>query len=167
MESEEILAIANAAIYEIAERYLSDVETAIVTGAIADRTYEQIAEQSSYSISYVKRDVGPKLWRLLSKALGEKVSKTNFRQALERYSNRHETKLTLTNSSFSTPQTSPSRQDWGEAPDVSFFLGRTVELNTLTRWILEDDCRLLGLLGIGGIGKTALGVNLAQMEKLW
>ncbi|MGV2831620.1 WD40 domain-containing protein [Myxosarcina sp. GI1(2024)] len=162
LESEEILAIANAAIFEIAERYLSDVEAAIVTGAIADRTYEQIAEQSSYSISYVKRDVGPKLWRLLSKALGEKVSKTNFRQALERYSNRHETKLTLTNSSFSTPQTSPSRQDWGEAPDVSFFLGRTVELNTLTRWILGDNCRLVALLGIGGIGKTALGLKLAQ-----
>ncbi|MEM7760440.1 MAG: NB-ARC domain-containing protein, partial [Cyanobacteria bacterium P01_A01_bin.40] len=124
-----------------------------------DRTYEQIAEQSGYSVSYVKRDVGPKLWRILSKALGEKVSKTNFRQALERYSSHHQAKQTPTNPSF---HTSSSRQDWGEAPDVSFFLGRTVELQTLTQWSLEDNCRLVALLGIGGIGKTALGVKLAQ-----
>ena len=154
MKSEEIVAIANAAIYEVAERYLSDVETAIVTGALGDRTYEQIAEQSGYSVSYVKRDVGPKLWRLLSKALEEKVSKTNFRQALERYSSRHQAQL--------TPITTPSFQNWGEAPDVSFFLGRIAELQTLTQWILEADCRLVALLGIGGIGKTALGVKLAQ-----
>ncbi len=72
LESDQILATANAAILAMADRYLSDVETAIVLGASSDRTYEQIAQQSGYSVNYVKRDVGPKLWRLLSKALGEK-----------------------------------------------------------------------------------------------
>jgi WD40 repeat protein len=53
-------------------------------------------------------------------------------------------------------------QDWGEAPDVSHFYGRTAELTTLTEWILQDRCRLIGILGIGGIGKTALSVKLAE-----
>ncbi|MBD2461984.1 hypothetical protein H6G89_13095 [Oscillatoria sp. FACHB-1407] len=52
--------------------------------------------------------------------------------------------------------------DWGEAPDVSTFYGRTTELTTLAQWILQDNCRLIGIIGIGGVGKTALSVKLVE-----
>jgi hypothetical protein len=55
-----------------------------------------------------------------------------------------------------------NRADWGEAMDVSVFYGRTEELATLKQWIVQDNCRLLGLLGMGGIGKTSLSVKFAQ-----
>ena len=55
-----------------------------------------------------------------------------------------------------------AQADWGEAIDVSVFYGRTKELEILERWILQDRCRLLGILGMGGIGKTALSVKLAE-----
>ncbi|MBD2356196.1 hypothetical protein H6G41_16445 [Tolypothrix sp. FACHB-123] len=52
--------------------------------------------------------------------------------------------------------------DWGEAVDVSIFFGRTEEVSKLEYWILSDLTRLVALLGMGGIGKTSLGVKLAQ-----
>ncbi|MEI1377899.1 NB-ARC domain-containing protein [Nostoc sp. UHCC 0926] len=52
--------------------------------------------------------------------------------------------------------------DWGEAIFNSAFYGRTEELTTLEQWILNEHCQLVALLGIGGIGKTALSVKLAQ-----
>lgn len=52
--------------------------------------------------------------------------------------------------------------DWGEAIDVSTFYGRVAELETLESWIQQDRCRLIAVLGMGGIGKTALSVKLAQ-----
>ena len=52
--------------------------------------------------------------------------------------------------------------DWGEAPDASSFYGRTEELNQLEQWIVQDNCKLIALLGMGGIGKTTLAVTLAE-----
>ena len=55
-----------------------------------------------------------------------------------------------------------NQTDWGEAIDVSIFYGRTEELNTLKQWICQENSRLVAIVGIAGIGKTALTVKLVQ-----
>ncbi|MFB2917910.1 NB-ARC domain-containing protein [Aerosakkonema funiforme] len=56
-----------------------------------------------------------------------------------------------------------SRRNWGEALlEFDAFYGRTDELTMLKQWIVEDACHVVALVGMGGIGKTALSVKLAQ-----
>src|SRR2546421_5222359 len=52
------------------------------------------------------------------------------------------------------------RVDWGDALDVPSFYGRQGELATLARWVVQERCRVVSVLGLGGIGKSALAVSL-------
>ncbi|MBD3885644.1 NACHT domain-containing protein [Phormidium tenue FACHB-886] len=166
--------VANSVIFAKVGRRLNEVEAAILLGALQEQTYEQIAEVSGYSLSYIKRNVGPKLWHLLEQAFGEPVSKTNFRGALE-----HQWRQSLIDATqtqtlvVEPPSASPSataaqtvlpqlQAEWGEAMDVTQFCGRTRELQTLEQWIVTERCRVVALLGIGGIGKSTLAAKLVQ-----
>lgn len=51
--------------------------------------------------------------------------------------------------------------DWGEAPDVGGFQGRRPELALLQQWLEQDRCKVVALLGMGGIGKTAMATLAA------
>lgn len=55
-----------------------------------------------------------------------------------------------------------SNQYWGEIIDVSTFYGRSIELMQLQQWVVGDRCRLVALLGMGGMGKTTLTAKFVE-----
>ncbi len=82
---DEAIRTANQLVYLKFRRNLTDVETLIIEGAWHRQEYDAIAAQHQYATSYISRDVAPKLWKVLTEALGEKVKKSNFKEALKRY----------------------------------------------------------------------------------
>ena len=50
-------------------------------------------------------------------------------------------------------------------PELGDFFDRTSSLQTLTTWILQQNCHLITLTGISGIGKTSLAVQLVKQIK--
>ncbi len=146
---------------------LSIIQEIVFRQAWEGKSYFEIASRSGYDPGYVK-EAGYKLWQLLSEALGEKVTKKNFQLVLQQdWHNQNTAESELLEevappSMASVQVITNQRQDWGEAIDVDVFYDRTEELFTLEQWIVQEHSRVVVLLGMGGIGKTALSVKLAQ-----
>ncbi len=77
-------AAADDAIYQHTGKHLSDIEIKVLQGSWERKTYDDMAIEYGYSPEYLNKDVGNKLWRKLSAALAETVTKRNFQAALRR-----------------------------------------------------------------------------------
>ena len=162
MNTEEVLSIANRAVSQLTNKYLNDLQSELLKASYKNQTYEEFAEAHGYCIDYIKKDIGSKLWHLLSEALGEKVTKKNFKHALERSKqNRENKELDIDISNYSQIKRKRYR-DLNIAPDVSAFCGREKELTTFKQCIIEDKCRVVSVLGMGGIGKTFVAAKLVE-----
>ncbi|WP_341738279.1 NB-ARC domain-containing protein [Microcoleus sp. CAWBG640] len=185
MDVEEILKFADNLVFTKTRKHLDNVQEAILLGAWSGQKYPKIAEEAYCSEGHA-RDVASDLWKILSDILGEAVNKSNFRSTFKRLQisnvsspigkafvgiyninvctdNFHSPEVSKDRSPFTpTPEnTQPQiRQDLRDAPDISSFYGRTSELATLQQWIVQEGCRLVAILGISGIGKTAIALHL-------
>ncbi|MCF3624121.1 ATP-binding protein [Planktothrix agardhii 1801] len=182
MDVQEVLRLADHLVFTKTGKRLDDLQEAILRGSLENEKYSKVADEFHCSEGHVK-DIASDLWKILSDALGEEVRKSNLRSTLKRqkYSNVllnfgkdyvqinninvcHEPPLS--SDDLVTPKNNKNepllRVNLEDAPDISEFFGRTEELETLRDWILKQRCRVVMLLGMSGIGKTALAVKLVQ-----
>ncbi|HZO71232.1 MAG TPA: NB-ARC domain-containing protein [Ktedonobacteraceae bacterium] len=69
-----------------------------------------------------------------------------------------------------TSPSQPSSHEAGwtdlmEVPRADRFYGRAGETTRLQQWITEDRCRVIAVVGIGGIGKTTLIAKVSEQLK--
>lgn len=134
------------------DRGLTDIEKLHLRGLLCGYSPAEIAKQLSKSVQGVEVDLCKTIYCYVKKLTdypsNDPDQKWSWRSVVERLDNAGYRK---------TPPI-----DWGNAPAAKDFYGRTTELATLQQWIVTDRCRLVGLLGMGGIGKTALAIQLIE-----
>src|SRR4028119_385154 len=84
MNLEEVLKLADKIVFAKTGRHLDDLQEAVLRGTLQREKYKEIAKDFDCSESRI-REVGAELWQILSEQLGEEVSKSNFRSAMERW----------------------------------------------------------------------------------
>lgn len=191
MNLKEMLKLADELVFAKTGQHLDDLQEAVLRGTIQGETYQKIADESHCSEGHV-RDVGSKLWQILSEMLGEEIHKGNYRATMERLEisvfsdnynrnsvkigsvnfcreeNRHPSDVPPRENNLKSPgatATETLHEDLSEMPDLRICYNRNDELKTLKKWVIQDKCRLVTIEGISGIGKTTLATELIREIK--
>ena len=172
-------------IVEKTGKHLDNLQKAVIEGTWQRQTYENIAQEHHVTKNHVG-DVGYELWQLLSEQLGEDINKLNFRSTIERRQLADSPMIiqshnTNNNNSFNIctkenqdiyrqeDDKNKNYYDLTLAPRIINFYNRKFELETVSNWISNKNIRLISVLGLSGIGKTALvkkfvDLNLEKFE---
>lgn len=162
-------------------KHLNSIEKAIIEGTWQGKTYTKIANQYRYSESRV-RDIGYRLWRILSEELGENINKLNFRLTIERLelilpedSNKFVNNNCIYCSGFQ-PLINESIEAFTiqycqylnlkQAPQIVNCYSRENELSIIAKYLKKYQQMVVFVLGNAGIGKSTLVRYLIDLQAI-
>ncbi|WP_240041660.1 ATP-binding protein [Okeania hirsuta] len=184
MTLNEVLRFVDDVVFDKTGKHLDSLQEAILRATWQGEKYSKVAQQYHCTKCHVG-NVASNLWQLISQELNEKIHKSNFRAAMERYqvsnvssifnfgqSNYVKGNINLCTDNTPSPETKqklPTTQttnenntslpkfDLRDAPDIrKIFYDRSTELTTIKTWIVKHRCRLITVSGISGIGKSTI-----------
>ncbi|KYC42439.1 hypothetical protein WA1_20970 [Scytonema hofmannii PCC 7110] len=146
---EELVFFANALVVTATAMPFNDLQIAVLRGALAGQTYEEIAVSLEYAEQHIK-DMGAELWKLLSQILRLKVTKSNCRTSLERaYTVRQVQGISKV----------PSLVDINQQPKLApTFVGREGAIADLSS-LISQGAKVIVIQASGGVGKTTLALQ--------
>ncbi|WP_236721384.1 NB-ARC domain-containing protein [Trichormus sp. NMC-1] len=171
----EVLQVVDELVFKHTGNHLTDLQRSAVHGIWQGKIYSEIADEFGYESENHVGNVSRELYKILSKELGEDVTKSNFCWSIERIGNSFNPQLIgigIKNhvnwcpNNKDTQKTEVNKEDkikqittyinLKQSPKITHLYGRTNELATLSKWIENPRTRLISILGIAGIGKTSL-----------
>lgn len=192
MKVENGIAFLDDLVYTKTGKRLNSLQKAIWRGTWQNLKYPEIAKTEIRSAKYVKgvgfklwnilstileEDVNQSNFRAVMEKTKLAIELSNYATDFAQVNNIINNYkscfpiLNFPNGSQTAPQNqnthrqdayATNKKDLSEMPNLSTFYGRTQELTTLQKWILQEKCRLVTILGISGIGKTAIAIKLIQ-----
>lgn len=151
---ETALKVADEAVFTKTAKHLKNIEVAVLRGALLGQRYDEIADSVGYAPEYIKHDVGPKLWQLLSSCLGEKVSKSNLMAVLAQQVNLKSTSVTP-----EIPKIPPDLPVGVVPVDSPFYLERLPFESRCYEEIMRPGA-LIRIKAPNQMGKTSLMVRI-------
>ncbi|BAY90331.1 MULTISPECIES: tetratricopeptide repeat protein [unclassified Tolypothrix] len=155
MDAEAALAWLDTIIPAQTGERLSDLQKVILVQVWLGRKYLDIAHAYGCTEGHVK-DVGSQLWKLLSRVLREKITKSNCRATLERVLRKTAAISGLIDYS-KPPQVSAIQ------PEDSNFFGREDAIAHLNA-LVNQGSKVIVIQGEGGLGKTTLAQQYLQNQ---
>ena len=143
MGVDEVLEFADALVFSTIGEHFDDLTREIFRRVWDGKKYEPIAQDLGYDDSYV-RHIGSCLFTKLSQALGESVSKSNFKAPL----------LRRYRADFP-----PAAVPLAIAASAD-FMGRERAIADLDQFV-SQGAKIIVIQGEGGLGKTTLARKIS------
>ncbi|MGF1603825.1 MAG: AAA-like domain-containing protein [Thermosynechococcaceae cyanobacterium] len=148
---EQLVEAADRAVFQCDQEYLRTIEIDVLGECLAGLTYEKMAEALDYSNRYIAGDVAPTLWTKLSRASGEKVTKSKLRVVLERLC-KHQPNQTESLEDLCSYRPYPV----GPVPINSPFYIKRSEIESHCCQVVTHPGTLIRIKAAKGMGKTSL-----------
>jgi hypothetical protein len=134
MQLDRAIRFTSQLLFVSRQKELSELEILVFKSIWLDISYQECSRSSNYGAVTIK-NTASKLLKDVSHGAGIHVSKKNCKSIICRLAS-----------------IDRAQADWGDAPiDMQPFCGRNDELEQLEKWVRIDRCKLVGVLGIGGI----------------
>lgn len=165
MTFEEALRFIDSQVFAKIGRRLTIVEKIVLEAAWEDEGYEKVASKSKYEPNYLRGQVAPKLWMLLSPIIGNgtKVTKKKLRSILEDSAVAPELSTQSNGQEIAPNPVSliEIQEPVGQPLDTSTLCcGRKAELNILKQLVIAN--RVVVVYGPSGIGKSTIVAKLVE-----